>query len=142
MVPFSIEKTNIILVVCMAWRESFAIAVRNKKAIAERGWDPLNFILLDHPELKKAQELVNVVNSTYECLALTGTAPISPSDLNMDNGMAGTLMEKLVDRKVVRGQETSTSGTMPMHVLTTLFKRCRMPRGSLQGSLCLQDITS
>jgi hypothetical protein len=24
-----------------------------KKAIADRGWNPLNYILLDHPELTK-----------------------------------------------------------------------------------------
>ena len=125
--PFAIEKTDVILVVHMAWRESFAIVVRNKKVIAERGWGPLNFILLDHPELKKVQEIVNGVNNAYEHFALTGMVPISPSDLIMDNGMAGTFIEYLWTGRAIRGQETSTPGTMPMHVLTVLFKRCRMP---------------
>ena len=70
-----------------------------QKAIAVRGWGPLNFILLDHPEFKKPQDIINGVNNAYKHLALTGMAPISLSDLNMDNGMVGTWMEKLVDRK-------------------------------------------
>ena len=53
--PFAIEKTDIVLVV-QAWRESFAIVMRNKKAIAERGWGPLSFILLDYLELKRCKK--------------------------------------------------------------------------------------
>jgi len=30
---------------------------------------------------------------------MTGDAPINPLELNTDNGLAGTLMEKLVDQK-------------------------------------------
>ena len=30
---------------------------------------------------------------------MTGDAPINPSELNTDNGLAGTLMEKLIDQK-------------------------------------------
>ena len=63
--PFTIEKLDVILVMHLAWKESFAIVARNKRAIAERGWYPLNFILLDHPELKKLQDIVNGVDNAY-----------------------------------------------------------------------------
>ena len=35
----------------------------------------------------------------YSHLELTGIMPISPADLNTSNGMAGSLMEKLVDHR-------------------------------------------
>ena len=42
--PFGIEKTDVILVVHLTWKESFALVERNKNTIGERGWCPLNFI--------------------------------------------------------------------------------------------------
>ena len=56
-------------------------------------------MLLDHPELKKSLGSINGVAAAYLHLELTGDMPINPSDLNTDNGLAGTLMEKLVDQK-------------------------------------------
>jgi hypothetical protein len=49
-------------IVHYAWEKSFARVDTNKHAIAERGWGPLNYILLDHPELKALQDRVNMVN--------------------------------------------------------------------------------
>jgi len=49
-----VEKSDVVLLIHHAWKESFAIVERNKKAIAERGWAPLNYVLLDHPELVKS----------------------------------------------------------------------------------------
>jgi len=42
---FVVEKNHIVLLVQHAWKESFAIKETNKKAIAERGWGPLNYVL-------------------------------------------------------------------------------------------------
>jgi hypothetical protein len=38
----------------------------NKHAIAERGWGALNYVLIDHPELKALQDRVNMVNLRYD----------------------------------------------------------------------------
>jgi hypothetical protein len=41
-----------------AWHRSFGNQDRAAKAIASRGWNPLNYCLLDHPALKKVAALV------------------------------------------------------------------------------------
>ena len=46
-----IEQHDIVGVVHHSWNQSFAKVEGNKKAIAERGWGPLTYNLLDYPEL-------------------------------------------------------------------------------------------
>ena len=46
MMPLTIEPHEIILIINYAWKKSFAPCTSNKKAIAERGWFPLNRALL------------------------------------------------------------------------------------------------
>ena len=48
---FAIDKQDITYIVGQAWANSFARVENNKKAIAERGWGPLNFNCLLHPEI-------------------------------------------------------------------------------------------
>ena len=131
--PFATEKTDVIPVMHLAWKESFAVVVRNKKAIAKRGWSALNFILLDHPELKKLQDITNGVDNAYQHLALTGMVPINLSDLNTSNSMAGTLMEKLVDRKSYeRARDIDCSNNAAAcadHALQKMLDASRLPAG-------------
>ena len=49
---FAVEKEDIVDLVFKAWDESFAHIATNQKAVAERGWDPLNNNLLLHPEIQ------------------------------------------------------------------------------------------
>ena len=107
----------------------------NKKAIAERGWGPLNYILLDHPELKMMQQQTSRIEAAYQHLKITGILPANPSDLNTDHGMAGNLMEKLVDHaRVETGHATKPSRIMPLQMLTLFIKRCWMHQGLWQES--------
>ena len=97
---FAVEKTDVVLLVHQVWKESFAVKATNKKAIAERGWGPLNYVLLDHPELSNTQQQTSsAVTTAYQLLDLSGSQPFDPEALNTSQGMAGTLMDKLVDRK-------------------------------------------
>ena len=87
---FAVEKADIVLLVQHAWKESFAIKETNKKAIAERGWGPLNYVLLDHPELANSQQPTSIGLATaYQDLELAGSEPLDPQDLNTSHGMAG-----------------------------------------------------
>ena len=43
--------TDIIPIVNAAWKKSFAKTKSNLKAIRDRGWGPLNKVLLHHPEI-------------------------------------------------------------------------------------------
>ena len=49
--------TDIIPLINQAWPESFGRVVQAKKAIAERGWNPLNYSLLLHPDVKNKKEV-------------------------------------------------------------------------------------
>jgi hypothetical protein len=46
-----IEKTDIISIVNYGWLHSFARKCTNKSAVTVRGWNPLNWALLQHPEI-------------------------------------------------------------------------------------------
>jgi hypothetical protein len=48
---FAIQKEDITYIVSQAWADSFAWVATNKKAFAERGWGPLNYNCLLHPEI-------------------------------------------------------------------------------------------
>lgn len=50
--PLTIEPYEIILIINKAWDDSFARAVTNLKAIADRGWCPYNRNLLLHPKIR------------------------------------------------------------------------------------------
>jgi hypothetical protein len=44
--------TNILHLVSKAWTKCFARLNTGKKAILQRGWNSLTYVLLDHPKLK------------------------------------------------------------------------------------------
>lgn len=44
-IEFGINKEDITYLVSQAWADSFARVVHNKSAIADRGWNPLNYIV-------------------------------------------------------------------------------------------------
>jgi hypothetical protein len=49
-IKFSIVKQDVMWIVHYAWVNYFTRIEMNKDAITERGWGPLNYVLLDHPE--------------------------------------------------------------------------------------------
>ena len=49
---FAVEKADIVAIVRTAWETSFACNWTNLKAVAERGWGPLNYNCLKHLELQ------------------------------------------------------------------------------------------
>ena len=51
-----LKKTDIIPIINYCWDRSFARTITNKKAIAMRGWNPLNYVLLDSPEISSPQD--------------------------------------------------------------------------------------
>jgi hypothetical protein len=59
--PYKVEKEDIIGIIHRAWKNSFAKVESNKKAIADRGWYPKNFMLLDNEELRKEKNNKHVL---------------------------------------------------------------------------------
>ena len=56
---------DIIPIVRKAWEKSFGVVESNKKSLAERGWNMLNYALLQHPFLKN----VSLVESNKRKIA-------------------------------------------------------------------------
>lgn len=60
----SFYPSDIVPLVRMAWSSSFARHTHCKRAIAERGWGPLNYVLLDHLKIKITDASNDEVNNT------------------------------------------------------------------------------
>ena len=95
----NIERHDIVGLVHYAWEKSFARVRNNKKATAVRGWGPLTYNLLDSEELRREKNR-NPVNSAYDLCKIAGHSSGDPLAFNFDNGLAGTMMDKIVDFKV------------------------------------------
>jgi hypothetical protein len=91
--PFAIEKSDVVKLVALAWKESFAQKQTNMKAIAARGWNPLNYNILLHPEIQVSKTAQGGAVPSFTS-KLTST--ILPSNLNLSQGLAGTLMDDIV----------------------------------------------
>jgi len=93
---YATEKMDVIIVVSTAWEKSFSIVKSNHAAIAEWGWGLLNFVLCDNLE--------NAISAmTTEGLvsqeALSGTITIIIEELNMQERIAGTWINQLINMK-------------------------------------------
>ena len=79
--------------------ESFARVKSKKTAIAERGWGPLTYNLLDHDELKRKKNN-SKVQLPYEQSQLSGIPPSATHEINLSDGLAGTIMDQIVEQKI------------------------------------------
>ena len=84
----TINKVDIVGLVNTAWDNSFANIATNKKAIYERGWYPLNYNVLLHPEIQLTQPQQNIN-------APTETATLPPDELNLQTGFSGTIVGRI-----------------------------------------------
>jgi hypothetical protein len=89
----SFEMTDIIPLVMHAWSKSFGIVENAKKAIAQRGWGPLNYVLLDHPDVRN-----NTRNDSVQHEHRYGDSEESSFDVstvNTSKGFAGVMLGKI-----------------------------------------------
>ncbi len=59
--PYEINKTDVVNLVKDSWKDSFARAETNKKAVLHRGWGPkvVNYNVLLHPEIASSNPNLN-----------------------------------------------------------------------------------
>jgi hypothetical protein len=79
-------------------KKSFARVDTNTRAIAARGWGPLNYILLDHPELQETKERVQPINEIYPKQVRDGVEIVDLTLLNTEKGAMGMCMEVFLDK--------------------------------------------
>jgi len=77
--PMQVKKTDIVGIVHRTFQVWFANIVNSIKAIRNRGWNPLNYNLLDDPELNNTQEKVAVNHANSYC-DLAGVLPLENTD--------------------------------------------------------------
>jgi len=106
--PVNIKTTDVIPVCNNAWPNSFGRVESNKRAIAKRGWGPLNRGLLKHPEVLKTKvsqttttqlspshheippaETIIIPDSPTVLSELTADSDNLPKSLNLTSGYAG-----------------------------------------------------
>jgi hypothetical protein len=95
--PAALERSDIVRIVNIAWQKSFARVDTNLKAIAERGWGPLNYVLLDHPELQETKDRVESINDIYKKQVMDGVDITDLTSLNTDKGSMGLTMDMFLD---------------------------------------------
>jgi len=122
-------RTDVIPIVNAAWKKSFAKTSSNLKAIQDRGWGPLNKILLHHPEISCSKpspidsppRLTNEDSPTSSPSSEDSRSPIARSlmknndtnkkdtidieDINFNEGFAGDVIQTIL-RRAQRDQQT------------------------------------
>jgi hypothetical protein len=96
--------TDICPLVCSAWSVSYGNVESGRKALAERGWGPLNYALLDHPQLKPSNEVApqdspNANNDapTYtESTINDGGTPMKGIYINLDGPKISQVMNDVI----------------------------------------------
>jgi hypothetical protein len=67
------------------------------KAVAERGWGALNYVLLDHPELQETKDRVESINNIYKKQVMDGVEITGLTLLNTDKGSMGLTIDMFLD---------------------------------------------
>jgi hypothetical protein len=95
-----LDETDIVQIVDVVRQLSFARVDTNKRAIAARRWGPLNYILIDHPELEKTKDRVHSINKIYMKQVRDGVDIIDLNLLNTEKGAMGMCMEMFIYHRV------------------------------------------
>ena len=119
MFKLNIVQSDIIPIVNYAWERSFNNVDTNKKAIRDRGWGPLNKILLQHPENScskpslftqlnfgnsEKNEGTNVQDFTPSSSQDT-SSKVESEDINFNSGYAGEVIQTIL-KKAQRDEQT------------------------------------
>jgi hypothetical protein len=84
---YGFSPTDIIPLVNTAWDKSFGRCAEARRAIIQRGWNPLNYVLLDHPKLKSITKkppsnLSTELNTNSTAMITNSSSGITTVELN------------------------------------------------------------
>ena len=94
-----------------AWASSFARIDNNKKAIAERGWGPMNVNCLLHPEIEatrhqgelgsgNSNRRIGHQDSRGEAIPSEPSQHVPAAELNLSQGLAGSLIDSILETRI------------------------------------------
>jgi hypothetical protein len=99
---------DITWLLCRAWLKSFGGIETNKDAIVERGWGPLNCVLIDDPELQDCQNIIlERGRSAYRTTIVSSSKVIDLTALNKTEGSDGNSFMMFVEdvKKAIQCEE-------------------------------------
>jgi hypothetical protein len=79
---FRIDRHDVVGLVHRAWEHSFAKVENNRKAITERGQNPLTFNLLDLKELQREKD-DKVIKNAYQLASIHGKETVDSTALTL-----------------------------------------------------------
>ena len=121
--PGTLEATDMIPLINKAWEHSFARELTNKKAITERGWNPLNYNLLTYPEIRATMTKSERDNEVSSQLIVLASKLILPTDTT--------------DASTITDDNTSQSNS-----LKSASSKISLNFSSGASAFCLQSIIS
>ena len=147
----SLTKQDIIPIVKYAWDRSFALSESNRRAIAVRGWNPLNYALLDNIEIQRLCDKPNVSKLAGTDLHdEISTEELTKMGLNLRSGYAGRCVLQLLQlakRDSVMIQRLEEEKKNRVNVLNVLDGVKQLTAGKLYrsgevvlGSDCLKHV--
>jgi hypothetical protein len=99
----SFGMTDIIPLLNIAWLKSFARSDSCRKAVQSRGWGPLNYRLLDNPNLIPLSSSTTITNSTTNQSENTNTTSNGNNSQTITLSIGGDLsmsfLETLIDEQ-------------------------------------------
>jgi hypothetical protein len=98
--PATLKRSDISRIMNIAWQKSFVRIETNKRSIAARGWGPLSYIMLDHPELQETKDMVRLINEIYEKNIMDGVDITDLATLNTEKGSMGPSIDMFLDQKI------------------------------------------
>lgn len=112
--------TDVVPLVKMAWKDSFANQDRARDAISSRGWGPLNYVLLDHPKL-----VINDCDTD------------SKAELNESGPIVSNYLNKLIDKtlKNKAANKKWEESKKKAHDKENVFKRISAVTSLTSGSM-------
>lgn len=88
--PRKIEPENVMPLLNRTFHIGFNNKQANLKAVSDRGWAPLNYILLDHPDLLESSVALDEGSSAT--VVTTSTTASSNLELNIHEGSSGACL--------------------------------------------------
>ena len=127
-IPLQLTNEDIIPLLNKAWYPSFANLRTNRKAIAERGWCPLNMNLLLHKEIavqnnNLVSEETNKTTINQEHDEMVNNLPMQ---LNMEEGYSGICFQRLMQYCLRNGGiERNLNNLQSGEDILTSFKKVK-----------------
>ena len=94
--------SDIIPLVNIAWKESFASEKNGLKAIIKRGWSPMTYALLDHPELigKPTEPVPSETNDTNNNTSNNDSSQSTMSTMNLSGNKFGSCLDMIIAQEI------------------------------------------